>query len=79
MWAFLEANELQKARLLLEEVLARDAQNPQSHIYMGDLLAKEGKVAEALESYKTAYDLSPHTETGIKAAQKYNTLLLENQ
>lgn len=76
-WSLLELGRYGEARGILEDVLSQDPNLASAHVYLGKVAEKEEKHEEALELYKKAYELSPHTSVGTEAAQRYNAIVLE--
>ncbi len=76
-WALLEDGKLGEAREILEEIIAQNPNFAPAHLNLGKVSEQEEKYEEALEHYRIAYDLSPQTEIGTIAAQKYNAIVLQ--
>jgi tetratricopeptide (TPR) repeat protein len=76
-WALLEDEEYGQARVILEEIIAENEAFAPAHLNLGKIAEEEEKYEEALEHYRTAYDLSPHTESGTLAAERYNAIVLQ--
>jgi tetratricopeptide (TPR) repeat protein len=65
-----------EARILIEEVLARDPQNPAALAVLGDLFIKERSPQRALECYRQAYSRDPKPYLILKTARAFKEMKL---
>jgi tetratricopeptide (TPR) repeat protein len=65
-----------EARILIEEVLARDPQHPEALSVLGDLFIKERSPQRALECYRQAYSRDPKPYLVLKAARAFKEMKL---
>ena len=66
---YLRQGRLLEARILTEEILARDPQYPQALSLLGDILLKQHSPREALECYRQAFNRDPKPYFILKAAR----------
>lgn len=76
-WALLEGGEYDEANSVLNEVIETDPEFAPAYLNLGRVADKESDEEKALEYYKAAYDLAPHSEIGALAAERYNAIVLE--
>jgi tetratricopeptide (TPR) repeat protein len=65
-----------EARILIEEVLARDPQHPEALAVLGDLFIKERSPQRALECYRQAYSRDPKPYLILKTARAFKEMKL---
>lgn len=76
-WALLEDENYGQARVILEEIVAENEAFAPAYLNLGRISEEEEKFEEALEHYRKAYDMAPHTESGTLAAERYNAIVLQ--
>lgn len=60
-------NDVQGARTILDDILARDARNAHAWLFKADLLRAEGKHAEAISAYEKGIEINPRALTAHAA------------
>ncbi len=76
-WALLEGGEYDKAKETLNAVIVAEPDFAPAYLNLGRVAEKESDNKQAVQYYKTAYDLAPHSEIGALAAERYNAIVLE--
>lgn len=71
-WTLIENAEFTKAKGILTELLQQNPNFAPGYLNLGRISEKEGDIELAIQQYKAAYELSPHTSIGALAAEKYN-------
>ncbi|MEW6377367.1 MAG: tetratricopeptide repeat protein [Thermodesulfobacteriota bacterium] len=73
---YLRQGRLIEARILIEEVLARDPQQPQALSVLGDLFIKEHSPQRALDCYRQAFSRNPKPYLFLKTARAFKEMKL---
>jgi len=73
---YVRQGRLTEARILVEEVLARDPQHPEGLSVMGDLFIKQRFPQKALECYRQAFSRNPKPYLVLKAARAFKEMKL---
>lgn len=76
-WALLEGGKYNEAQEVLDQVIIAQPEFAPAYLNLGRLAEKKDNTDQAIEYFKTAYDLAPHSEIGAMAAERYNMLVLE--
>jgi len=73
---YLRQGRLIEARILIDEVLARDPQHPEALSLLGDLLIKQRSPERALECYRQAFSRDPKPYLFLKTARAFKEMKL---
>jgi tetratricopeptide (TPR) repeat protein len=65
-----------EARILIDEVLARDPQHPEALSVLGDLFIKQRSPQKALDCYRQAFARDPKTYLVLKTARAFKEMKL---
>lgn len=75
---YLRQGRLIEARILIDEVLARDPQHPEALSVLGDLFIKQRSPERALECYRQAFARDPKPYLVLKTARAFKEMKLFN-
>ncbi len=78
-WTLLEKGSLDEAEGVFRKILERDSQFSAAHYNLGRIAEKREDFENALVEYKNAYEISPTSAIGEKAAEKYNAILTREE
>jgi tetratricopeptide (TPR) repeat protein len=73
---YLRQGRSTEARILIEEVLARDPQHPEALSVLGDLFIKEHSPQKALDCYRQAFSRDPKPYLLLKTARAFKEMKL---
>jgi tetratricopeptide (TPR) repeat protein len=73
---YLRQGRLIEARILIDEVLARDPQHPEALSVLGDLFIKQRSPEKALECYRQAFARDPKPYLILKTARAFKEMKL---
>ena len=73
---YLRQGRLIEARILTDEVLARDPQHPEALSVLGDLFLKQRSPKRALECYRQAFSRDPKPYLVLKTARAFKEMKL---
>lgn len=76
-WTYSEQGELTKAEKYLKNAIALDGSLAAAYLNLGNVYQLSGKNNDALNFFKKAYNLDRFGSIGKKAAENYNTLVIQ--
>lgn len=76
-WVRSERGELEQAQQLLKNSIALDGSLAGAYFNLGTVYQRAGQNSDALNVYKKAYSLDRFGPIGQKAAESYNTLIIQ--